>query len=167
MQNGITYAAGFGFSPGGAYVALLLKLKGPAWLVGKLSSIGGKVEPGESPYVAMCREWGEEVHGPAVGDWQEFCKLSYPAERGGVVFRDTVHFFAGTIPMGWQNIIGAEAEPVYLINPWAAISASDCFTADGIFPVYHNITWLLVMARQKLGGTGIQGIYEIAEDRLR
>lgn len=40
---------------------LLIEKKRPSWMAGKLNGIGGKVEPGETPIAAMCREYYEET----------------------------------------------------------------------------------------------------------
>lgn len=61
----IRYVAGLLFSDTGDRVALVRKNR-PAWQAGKLNAIGGKIEPGETPGVAMMREFEEEagVHIP-------------------------------------------------------------------------------------------------------
>lgn len=56
----IEYCLGFMFSPLQGFVVLIEKAK-PAWMAGKLNGVGGKVEPGETPYAAMAREFWEET----------------------------------------------------------------------------------------------------------
>ena len=77
------YACGFLFSPDRSRV-LLIRKRRPAWQAGKLNGIGGKVEPGETPYDAMRREFREEA-ALDIADWHEVLALSGPDWRG--------HFF--------------------------------------------------------------------------
>ena len=77
------YVCGFFFSPDRGRV-LLIRKRRPAWQVGRLNGVGGKIEPGESPAQAMCREFREEA-GLDVGDWQPGVELTGPDWRG--------HFF--------------------------------------------------------------------------
>lgn len=56
----IKYVTGVLFSPDKKEVVNLLKQKGPANLIGKLTFPGGKQEPGESPEEALSREFLEE-----------------------------------------------------------------------------------------------------------
>jgi len=52
------YVVGFRFC--GEQVLLLRKQR-PAWQNGKLNGVGGKIERGETPMLAMACEWIEEV----------------------------------------------------------------------------------------------------------
>ena len=61
------FTAGFLFRANQTEVALVRKTK-PSWQVGKLNGIGGKVEPGETEYAAMVREFKEET-GVEITDW--------------------------------------------------------------------------------------------------
>jgi 8-oxo-dGTP diphosphatase len=67
------YVCGFMFSADRSEVVLIRKAK-PAWQIGKLNGVGGKVEPGEQPLSAMKREFAEETglnHMP----WEHFATL--------------------------------------------------------------------------------------------
>lgn len=55
---GQQYVVGLAVNQG--WVALIRKAK-PAWQAGRLNGIGGKVEPGEDPQLAMAREFEEEA----------------------------------------------------------------------------------------------------------
>src|SRR5688572_12750088 len=68
------YVCGFMFSPDRSRV-LLIRKRRPAWQVGKLNGVGGKVEPGEVPLHAMRREFREEA-GLDVADWQHALTLT-------------------------------------------------------------------------------------------
>lgn len=67
------YVAGLLFSDEGLRVALIRK-NHPEWQAGKLNAIGGKVEAGEDPRVAMAREFEEEA-GVAITDWEQALRL--------------------------------------------------------------------------------------------
>lgn len=69
------------------YVALVRKNK-PTWQAGKLNGIGGAVEPGEHPRLAMWREWIEET-GHAQPEWNHFATLRFDSA--------TVHFFKASV----------------------------------------------------------------------
>lgn len=60
MSSPQSYVAGLLFDRSGSTVALIRKLK-PAWQVGKLNAIGGKIELGETPIGAMHWEFSEEA----------------------------------------------------------------------------------------------------------
>ncbi|MCI0563502.1 MAG: NUDIX domain-containing protein [Nitrososphaera sp.] len=65
----IEYVLGFYFSEDLKNLVLIGKRR-PPWQAGKFNGVGGKIEDGESPYVAMVREFREEtgVHTPP-SDW--------------------------------------------------------------------------------------------------
>lgn len=67
------YVVGFLFRKEGREVALIRKEK-PEWQKNKLNGVGGKVEPGETPYEAMVREFREET-GADVVAWRLFAGL--------------------------------------------------------------------------------------------
>jgi 8-oxo-dGTP diphosphatase len=69
------YVAGFLFRNQGREVALIRKNK-PDWQKGKLNGIGGKIEAGESPLIAMHREFQEET-GADVFDWRPVACLEF------------------------------------------------------------------------------------------
>lgn len=72
------YVVGFLFRQalGVTEVALIEKQK-PAWQAGLLNGIGGKIEVGESPIVAMRREFKEEA-GAEIKEWKHFVTLNQP-----------------------------------------------------------------------------------------
>ena len=77
------YVCGFLFSPDRTRV-LLIRKRRPAWQAGRLNGVGGKVEPGEAAYEAMCREFREEAGLDGI-DWRLVVVLTGPGWRG--------HFF--------------------------------------------------------------------------
>lgn len=82
----VTYVAGLMFSEDRHFLAVIRKRR-PAWQHNRLNAIGGKIEPGEAPGVAMAREFAEETGvETAPDDWSPVAVL------GNETFR--VHFFA-------------------------------------------------------------------------
>lgn len=125
-----TYCLGFLFDLQGASVALIQKRK-PAWQLNRFNGIGGKVEDGETPYAAMCREFQEEA-GLFVENWNEFCTLQ------GDGF--CIHCFSAfsndydkveTTSNGNDDVL----EPVL-------IASADCLPVSSI----PNLRWLIPMA---------------------
>lgn len=55
-----SFVLGFMFNPSRDLVLLIEKDR-PAWQAGKLNGVGGKLEDGEDPMVAMVREFREET----------------------------------------------------------------------------------------------------------
>ncbi len=56
----MNYVTGLMFSADRKKIILITKLN-PDWQRGLLNGIGGKIEPGESPVAAICREFTEET----------------------------------------------------------------------------------------------------------
>ncbi|MFC5598469.1 NUDIX hydrolase [Deinococcus cellulosilyticus] len=67
------HVLGFAFDPSATQVVLIQKNR-PAWQQGKLNGVGGKIEEGETPLQAMCREFEEET-GLRLDNWQHFATL--------------------------------------------------------------------------------------------
>lgn len=103
------YVAGFLYSPDMMAVALVEKLK-PAWQRGKLNGVGGSIEEGETPYVAMRREFEEEA-GVLVLGWQHFRTEHYI--HGSQV---KVHFFAAfATGTDWRNLTSRTDEQIHRV----------------------------------------------------
>jgi 8-oxo-dGTP diphosphatase len=86
----MNYVAGFLFNPELNRVLLVKKSK-PAWQVGALNAIGGKIENGETRQAAMVREFEEETGVRTIIEtWKFFATLEVK-DGGG-----TVHFAAGS-----------------------------------------------------------------------
>lgn len=121
-----------GFLRGTDGTVLLVRKERPAWQHGRLNGIGGKIEPGETPLVAMLREWTEEVGGPE-HRWRQFCRI-----RGGDY---DVFFFAADYiaplsagPFPDYNDVGERHEIIDL----ASIGQRD--------DLIQNLKWLLPLA---------------------
>jgi len=129
----IEYVAGFCFTSDYKHVLLVEKSK-PSWQKGKYNAVGGKLELGESPVVAMHREFYEET-GLSGVEWEEFCDLySHPYNS---IWR--VSFFRGVSDKIW-DAVGLEPEPVAVfgvhclpenrlnnISSLVAIALSNCY----------------------------------------
>ena len=85
------YVAGFAFDGTGEHVLLVRKTH-PTWQAGKLNGIGGKIEPGETPAVAMVREFAEEA---AIDTDEASWRLVVTLHSG----EHTIWFFAATLPL--------------------------------------------------------------------
>jgi len=77
------YAAGFMFDSRFERVALIRKGR-PAWQMGKLNGLGGKVEPGETTGETMIREFKEESGvATSMDAWGLFLRMSGQSMGGG------------------------------------------------------------------------------------
>lgn len=70
---------------------VLIRKNRPAWQEGKLNGVGGKVEPGETAYRAMAREFVEETGYDGPLAWERYVSLDW---SDGVV-----HFFRAFAPL--------------------------------------------------------------------
>jgi len=68
------YVVGFMFNVKETDVLLIMKQK-PKWQEGNLNGIGGKIEEGETPVIAMRREFKEET-GIRYSDWRRVTTMS-------------------------------------------------------------------------------------------
>lgn len=120
------YVAGFLFDKYRKNVLLIEKLK-PEWQAGKYNGVGGKIEPGETPYEAMVREFQEEA-ALTIPDWRQFAKL-----RGAYY---TVYFFEAAYP--WElSEAKALTDEQLIVTPVAMIAK---------LRVLDNLKWLVPMA---------------------
>lgn len=109
-------------------IALVRKNK-PAWQAGLLNGIGGKIEDGETPYMAMCREWKEET-GNSHTEWTHYVTLS--------IGEHIIYFFRAQVDrtpgMFIKNDIGENIE----IHDYGCV----LLAKDKI----ENLSWLLPLA---------------------
>lgn len=108
------YVCGFLFSPDRSRVLLIRKRK-PAWQAGRLNGVGGKVEPGETPAIAMRREFIEEA-GLDVRDWKEGVVLTgdpSPADPRG--WRG--HFYRAVADVNAARAMTEEQLEVHPVYP--------------------------------------------------
>lgn len=87
------YCLGFCFSFDDKEVALIRKAK-PDWQKGKLNGVGGFVEEGETPYLAMIREFEEET-GYLLKDWTHRGTMVIRKERTNDEVDQVISVFKG------------------------------------------------------------------------
>lgn len=104
----LRFVCGFLFSPGLDSVALIRKNR-PQWMLGRLNGIGGKIEPGETPWQAMCREFEEEA-GVAAVPWLLFHREYFPDTSSHVFFFCATH-------AALHKVRTVTDEKVYLCTP--------------------------------------------------
>jgi 8-oxo-dGTP diphosphatase len=119
-------------------VALIRKQK-PDWQKGKMNGIGGKVEAGETPNVAMTREFHEEAGCVSPPDaWSGFARLqSLDADTRE---RFVVHCLA---TIGDVTLARTMEEEAIEIVDFAAISSMS-------EQMIENLPWLLHLAYDHL-----------------
>lgn len=127
------YVAGFAFNQ---EHVLLVRKKVPRWQAGLLNAVGGKIEGGEPPVLAMCREFKEEVGINTVSSkWACFCVESHVDYE--------VHFYKARLP--W-----IDAGQVPLVNDvgeelrWYDTRSIE---RDHWQEVIGNLHWLIPMAQ--------------------
>jgi 8-oxo-dGTP pyrophosphatase MutT (NUDIX family) len=127
------YVLGFAFEPYLNQVLLINKTK-PEWQVGMLNGVGGKVEPNETIFDAMVREFEEETHQvTGLRDWIRFAVLRYePAEI-------IVHCFTAKI----QQFSPWKGNPNGETARWRSV---DTAYEPNYIP---NLRWLIPMAKLK------------------
>lgn len=127
---GVTYCSGLLFCNNSTRVALIRKNK-PSWMAGKLNAVGGKVEPGETVWSAMQREWLEETATPQPGSWKLFLRYDHGPHR--------VHFFSQWVMGDFKladNQPTAERVNLYFVHEVLA----------GIYPMIQNLRWIIPLA---------------------
>ncbi len=112
-------------------VALIRKTK-PEWQAGLLNGIGGKIEPGEGPLVAMVREFREET-GCETGAKSE-TRWSHFVTMGDGSW--SVDFYATTGDL-WA-LMSQEEEKIEIVK------------VDDVWPkreeMIENLPWLIALA---------------------
>lgn len=119
------YVAGFMFN---GYAVALVKKNRPTWQAGKYNGIGGHVEEGEMPSLAMMREFQEETgYASKLGDWAKFAVLE------GYDWK--VHFYQmeGDV----HSLLSMTDEEIVVVN-------INDITVENSIP---NLSWLIPMAR--------------------
>lgn len=134
------YVAGFLFGVRLRDVVLIEKQK-PDWQKGLWNGVGGKIEEGESPHEAMCREFMEEA-GLFIDSWKRFCVLS--GEWG------CVHFFYATS----KDLLGVKT----VTNEKVA-----AFSLDWMPMTVPNLAWLIPMAVNAANGRDSSSHFRVTE----
>lgn len=133
-----TYVAGFMFRKNDQEVALVLKNK-PAFQVGKLNAIGGKIEEGENPIAAMTREFFEET-----GCATEACDWRNYAVLGGKDWK--VYFYV--CRSGSGRFLKTMEEEQIAWYPVPDLNRRN-IAGDKDRETIHNLRWLIPLALDK------------------
>ena len=129
------FCVGYMFSPDLSKVVMVRKNR-PGWQAGKLNGPGGKLNPGESAYNAMVREFREEtgVESSSAG-WKPICRLE---------FSEAVVWFFYCISSTY-SLSSTQTDEKIEITDIAQLMA----TFDSIIP---NTCWIIQMALSKMRG---------------
>ncbi len=121
------YVTGFMYSTDKKRVVLIKKIN-PEWQRGHLNGVGGKIEQGETPEVAMSREFEEETGvGTTPEAWKAFAVIN-----GGQEYKV---YFLYTIDDNLTQAKTVEAEKV------------EIYVVDDLpRNVLHNLRWLIPMS---------------------
>lgn len=82
-------------------VLLLRKRPGPYYVSNRWNGVGGKIEPGESPYGAMVREAREEagINLPEGMRWQKFHYERHDNIHGSGQGQSELHFYCANLAL--------------------------------------------------------------------
>lgn len=124
-----SYVLGLMFNDDASGVVLIRKNK-PDWMKGMLNGVGGKIEPDETPIVAMVREFKEEAGvNTAPSDWIEFCQFAgYDFFIYGYCMRSSAGFDAA------KTMEGEEIVKVSNLN---------------LHPTVRDLLWMIALAEQQ------------------
>jgi len=140
-----SYVAGFLFDKKEQRV-VLIKKKHPEWQKGHLNAVGGKIEPGETPLMAMRREFWEEA-GESIEDWKQFVRLGSPGAW-------EVFFFVAHGDVDKVRTCTDEEIEVH------------CTCLLEVLPVLPNLRWLIPMAMSLSHGESADS-FEVQEIRSK
>lgn len=144
------YVATFCFDETERFVALIEKNK-PAWQAGRLNGIGGKIEEGETIFMAAKREFEEET-GCSL-PLSSFIHYASLFDRRGDAL---IHFFKNTERL---SLLRSTTPEQVIILPLARLHYDD--------QVIPNLKWLIPMALEYdkgiRHGSGRPAMYQIEE----
>lgn len=129
------YVAGFLFRRNREEVALVKKNR-PQWQAGKFNGIGGHVEPGETEYAAMVREFKEET-GAEIKDWTPVAVL----DCGDAV----IHFFRSFSGDGVE-LQTLTDESIEWRSAGRIVYGLDLDDVGNLARIVPNLRWLIPMA---------------------
>lgn len=149
------YVCGFAFYGAGGYrprVVLMRKVK-PDWQAGKLNGVGGKIEAGETPEVAMAREFREEtgvITSPL--EWETYAKMTFPKAEVFFLRSFAPTALEASTQTVWSDEVGANiTEPV----EHRLVRGIDEIADDRIMP---NLRWAIPLAYHTEGGRGLVSV---------
>lgn len=124
-----SYVVGFLFNQDYSKVALIEK-QHPDWQKGFLNGIGGKIEPKETPFQAIVREFREEAGVETLGLWSLGGKL-YGPDAGAAGEEYVCHVFYGIGDLTEPKTM--TDEEVHIVN----------VSQIKNMKVIHNLNWLI------------------------
>lgn len=131
------YCLGFLFSfSGGPPVVVLVNKNRPAWMAGKLNGVGGRIEAGELPSVAMRREFNRST-GVDIAEWNPFAIVVVPdskAQEGCEIF----------------CFVAANDDEIFDIRSMTDEKVGIYETTD-LSDALRNLNWLVPMAITRIG----------------
>ncbi len=127
---------------------VLIRKNRPAWQVGKLNGVGGKVEEGETLGGAMTREFGEET-GVWVQGWQPLATLEW---EEGIVW-----FFRKWV--AWDVLTKVRTTTDESVERHAVHRLNE--PGPGLANVLPNLQWLVPLAAHR------SDTYEVVNVRER
>jgi len=130
MKN---YVVGFMFNQLMSNVVLIRKQK-PAWQLGALNGVGGKVKGGECELNAMIREFEEEA-GVHYEDWRKFAVIT-----DNVNF--SVSFYTAADCKAFKDAKTVETETIVKSNIRGRGDIGFCIDGSCIY----NLNWLIPLA---------------------
>jgi hypothetical protein len=135
------YSVGFLFSKDRASVLLRLKARGPQFMVGCLTGIGGRVEPGEDFATSMSREFREEVFFQEDGEAERVHHL-LPWFRKGTLRGNgySVAVFSAISPYDLRFFKSTDDEEPLFVVP---VVSSTVLLEYGGYPLVFNLSHLI------------------------
>lgn len=109
---------------------VLIRKTHPEWQAGKLNGVGGKVEPGETPFDAMVREFEEETGGYEQ-EFQLFLIIDYPETE------TRLYFYKVEISRHSVNELKSPTDEEILVIPMNAVAW---------YPHMKNLSWIIPLA---------------------
>jgi 8-oxo-dGTP pyrophosphatase MutT (NUDIX family) len=140
-------------------VAMIIKDRGPSWVIGKLTAPGGHIEPGETPLECAVREFKEETGLQEDLVWRKV-----------LTWRDLlgyeVHLFAAAVELLESKVSGCrrrpeETEEVRVIN--YKLYRPD--PEEGRPEISSNMKWMVHLAADTRGAEDREAVRYVTEQR--
>ena len=124
------YVAGFLFDTDRNNVVVIEKQK-PVYQRWKLNGVGGKIEPGETPYQAIVREFKEEA-GVHFTEWELFCEYNWKTDY-------KIYYYRAFNTPVYQQAKTIEEEEIMKIRVDALSHYNRMKNLDFLIPLAQNI----------------------------
>lgn len=142
------YVVGFLFDPVYERVVLIRKAA-PFWQRGGVNGVGGKIEPRETAYEAMQREFQEETDSVHSHVWTEYARLKGTDDKGD---KFTVVFFCA-VDHGYLPADRCSPAELQMLPQGNSEIVFVGYVSDlPKYPCIPNLSWLVPMAINRLRG---------------